>query len=1078
MGNRLSNIYMTFVWLVVAITGIFHFVTRYQSTSHEIAYNHKKSTALYQPQLKAMNKGRGPASVDGPLASCDPIDRGLNMTIGANQISYLRNSINVDVLTIEGQLHCDQLRAASVIEIKAKSIIVKGTFQCGTQANPYTKKLIISLKDSGVDPRTYHAHRGIIVEPGGKLILNGDRSKAGWYKLAQTVMPGDQSLFVDFNNLTEVNAARDPASGLRSLDPGPGQSIPQPFIWKSGDKIVLGPTGFNYLEAEHFTIVAVNPITHEIYLDHPAQFQHWGETQSIQSRVMGTFTLDERAEVANLTRSILIRADESEGLISEGTTPAAQIGGHMMVHDQGQAYIDSVELYKMGQAGVMARYPFHWHWVGDATGQYIKNSSIHHSFQRCVTVHRTQNALVQNNVCYDFKGHGYFLEDGNETGNKIIHNLAIKAKAPSTIKLLLASDNVNTSEAQGRFPSVSAFWISNPKNVVRYNVASGSVGTGIWMSFENEVKDPAGNIIARPINENTTDFSYNSAHSSKLGITWYGAPTGGLTNNPNNPNDRAVQSAHYAPTILPTFRGLKAYKNNLTGIYLRGNTAIFKNTITADNGWSFWVSYNSVIKDSIFIGSTQNSSASDKEYYYNVSLDNGRKRKAGIVIYDGPFEIHHSDFLDFSTAEETYVLQQGSVSGTEVEATTVPIITTGGTNKFTNLVSDIHFNPSPIHRIHTQSKSEEPRAIQSLGNAVVRDLDGTFSGRRSGRVITGYRSLAITPESNCEDGGEVFYNFKLCPSEYKEGSLTFMRWGGNASPWGTPFIVRRSDGIYSYTKDEWSQFPYHPNNLFATASGFNYTYELLPYYDYKTDKQYGTKAHMDANHENFAPVSPIVKIVAYGTNCKLEEGAIQVPNIASLKRATSTAYYTNGSDFYVRIIPRSPWDTITGGLNSLATAYTTMPVRHGISCDNASLAPLVLGSITSVSRDQQNTTIKGWACSLRKNVTTKVKLYAYGKNIYNPADSNNTHLFIKQVMANQESHPDLALKCGVLSKNGRNFSFSIPNVDLARFNNHRIYVEGIAVSGGTNQYLENSGRYPVVPLIIHSPPKQISSPQN
>lgn len=73
----------------------------------------------------------------------------------------------------------------------------------------------------------------------------------------------------------------------------------------------------------------------------------------------------------------------------------------------------------------MGRYPFHWHRNGNSNGQYIKNSAIHDTFSRCVTIHETNNALVQNNVCYNHNGHGYFLESGNEVGNSFIDNVGM-----------------------------------------------------------------------------------------------------------------------------------------------------------------------------------------------------------------------------------------------------------------------------------------------------------------------------------------------------------------------------------------------------------------------------------------------------------------------------------------------------------------------------------------------------------------------------------------------------------------------------------------------------------------------------
>jgi hypothetical protein len=69
----------------------------------------------------------------------------------------------------------------------------------------------------------------------------------------------------------------------------------------------------------------------------------------------------------------------------------------------------------MGQKAIMGRYPIHWHLVTDqAQGQYVRNSSIHHSFNRAVTIHGTDYITVEDNFCYDHIGHGIFLENGAE----------------------------------------------------------------------------------------------------------------------------------------------------------------------------------------------------------------------------------------------------------------------------------------------------------------------------------------------------------------------------------------------------------------------------------------------------------------------------------------------------------------------------------------------------------------------------------------------------------------------------------------------------------------------------------------
>ena len=69
-----------------------------------------------------------------------------------------------------------------------------------------------------------------------------------------------------------------------------------------------------------------------------------------------------------------------------------------------------VKLIRMGQHLVKARYPIHWHLIGEGQGQYLRNSAVHDTFNRCVTVHGTNNLRVENNVTFDTVGHCFFLE--------------------------------------------------------------------------------------------------------------------------------------------------------------------------------------------------------------------------------------------------------------------------------------------------------------------------------------------------------------------------------------------------------------------------------------------------------------------------------------------------------------------------------------------------------------------------------------------------------------------------------------------------------------------------------------------
>ena len=160
--------------------------------------------------------------------------------------------------------------------------------------------------------------RGIMVM-GGTLNLHGDRTNS-WTKLAKTAEAGSNSIEV--------------------LDADG---------WRVGDLIVLASTDFDPHQAERRTIAAIRGNT--ITLDKKLDYMHFGKI---------TFGVDERGEVGMLTRNILIQASPD--------ADKTLFGGHMMAMVGSKMYVSGVEFNRMGQNMHLARYPIHWHLVGDAQG--------------------------------------------------------------------------------------------------------------------------------------------------------------------------------------------------------------------------------------------------------------------------------------------------------------------------------------------------------------------------------------------------------------------------------------------------------------------------------------------------------------------------------------------------------------------------------------------------------------------------------------------------------------------------------------------------------------------------------------
>jgi cell migration-inducing and hyaluronan-binding protein len=452
-------------------------------------------------------------------------------------------------LSIDGKLTFSN---EADLELTTEWIMLHGELVIGSEASPHTRNATITLTNNvkGEDVMAGMGDRGIMIS-GGTLNLHGDRTNT-WTKLASTARAGSTSIEV-------LDAAG----------------------WRVGDEIVLASTDFDPRQAERRTISAIRG--NKITLDQKLDYMHFGKI---------TFDVDERGEVGLLTRNIKIQASAD--------AEQSFLGGHIMAMPSSKMFVEGVELRRMGQNLTLARYPIHWHLVGDAKGQYIKNAAIHDTYNRCVTVHGTNFLRVENNVTYNTVGHCFFMEDGIEHGNEFVRNLGIQTKChtskPCVPTNLAAAgespdwENRQAVRSNGQaskdvlIPSdntVSTFWITNPDNVYRDNVAAGSDSNGFWMSLPEH---PNGQFDGTEISKATwprrtpfREFKGNVAHSNydgfmfdrniaannTFGVT--GSSHTGLEN-PADPNSRALESVFEnltASVVNPSFFAFFAAKSLL-----------------------------------------------------------------------------------------------------------------------------------------------------------------------------------------------------------------------------------------------------------------------------------------------------------------------------------------------------------------------------------------------------------------------------------------------------------------------------------------------------------------------------------
>jgi hypothetical protein len=305
--------------------------------------------------------------------------------------------------------------------------------------------------------------------------------------------------------------------------------------WAVGDEVVLAPTDFKFEEYDMVKITAIQPGDGvETFTVTPAfKYRHFGVAQTF-----GGKTLDSRAEVALLTRNLQVYGDAQ----SETTKTGVHI---KMIGSKSKAFISDIEMRYAGKFKVVGSYPIHWHNVEDGSKQFAERVSIYKSYNRCFTIHCTDNVLLRGNTCTDHMGHGYFLEDGAEVGNTLDSNLGITTRSGS--RTLVISDEVGATEFNKFGPST--FWAINPDNNFINNVAAGSAHTGFSFELSKEMEDRSKGLKTCPTRlPKMSDlrkiaprkFSGNMAHS---------VDSTGL-----------MIASQYRPAKTSSFSNMQAYK--------------------------------------------------------------------------------------------------------------------------------------------------------------------------------------------------------------------------------------------------------------------------------------------------------------------------------------------------------------------------------------------------------------------------------------------------------------------------------------------------------------------------------------
>mmetsp|Transcript_2176 Transcript_2176/g.5775 ORF Transcript_2176/g.5775 Transcript_2176/m.5775 type:complete len:170 (+) Transcript_2176:1104-1613(+) len=162
----------------------------------------------------------------------------------------------------------------------------------------------------------------------------------------------------------------------------------------------------------HFT--PTNDPYHERRIDQiviePLEYMHYGERKRqrwLGSQPATSACVDTTSEVVLLSRNVLIQEDYSSyASLDNG------FGGHLKMHNaalSGISYsrVSHVEFHRMGQRGLISKYPVHFHVPGDASRSYAIGNSIHESYNRAVAVHGAKHMLIWHNMAFEIEGHSF-----------------------------------------------------------------------------------------------------------------------------------------------------------------------------------------------------------------------------------------------------------------------------------------------------------------------------------------------------------------------------------------------------------------------------------------------------------------------------------------------------------------------------------------------------------------------------------------------------------------------------------------------------------------------------------------------